>query len=108
MKKWYQLIFAVLELLQITDLIKPYGAVEDVRLIRDKVTGESRGFAFVDFSSVLETQQFMSYTKGLISIDGVTVHIDWGRQLPNAPPPKPYYQPQVPTEYKDWICPQVF
>jgi hypothetical protein len=45
--------------LQIADNIKVYCPVEEIRLIRDKVTGESRGFAFVDFRTVEEAQAVM-------------------------------------------------
>ena len=34
----------------ITSFLKVFGAVDDVRVVRDKETGESRRFAFVDFT----------------------------------------------------------
>lgn len=36
--------------------LKVYGAIEELRLIRDRQTGESRGFAFVDFFSIEEAK----------------------------------------------------
>ena len=36
---------------QLDDLFAPHGTVESVRVITDKVTGQSRGFGFVEMST---------------------------------------------------------
>ena len=38
------------------DLFEQYGSVTEVRLVDDRMTGRSRGFAFVTFSSPAEGQ----------------------------------------------------
>ncbi|MBU1862441.1 MAG: RNA-binding protein [Candidatus Omnitrophica bacterium] len=34
----------------------PYGIVKSVRIVKDKFSGESRGFAFVEMATLIETQ----------------------------------------------------
>lgn len=77
-------------------MLKAFGPIEDVRLIRNKATGESRCFAFVDFATVEEAAAFMEYYGGLLELDERTVQMDFSRQK------------EHPTgEYKDWLCAQV-
>ncbi|KAH8871306.1 RNA-binding protein isoform 2 [Schistosoma japonicum] len=40
----------------------------DVRVIKDKVTGISKGFGFVDFASVHEARRWMDYQKGVFRV----------------------------------------
>jgi len=42
---------------QLTDLFSPYGTVESVRVITDKITGQSRGFGFVEMTSAEEAKK---------------------------------------------------
>lgn len=84
---------------QILFTLKAYGPVNEVRLIRDKVTGESRGFAFVDFPSVEDATRFMEYHNMRLELDGRIVYMDYSRQ-------KEPHSGGAP-EHKDWICPQV-
>jgi RNA recognition motif-containing protein len=42
---------------QLTDLFSPYGTVESVRVITDKITGQSRGFGFVEMASAEEAKR---------------------------------------------------
>ena len=82
--------------LKLTDVLKAFGPIEDVRLIRNKATGESRCFAFVDFATVEEAAAFMEYYGGILELDERTVQMDFSRQK------------EHPTgEYKDWLCAQV-
>eukprot|EP01103_Thecamoeba_quadrilineata_P014515 TRINITY_DN4345_c0_g1_i1.p1 TRINITY_DN4345_c0_g1~~TRINITY_DN4345_c0_g1_i1.p1 ORF type:complete len:557 (-),score=98.62 TRINITY_DN4345_c0_g1_i1:1329-2999(-) len=91
----------------ITDHLKVFGPIEDVRLIRNKTTGESRGFAFVDFSTTEEAKNFMDYhlseNDGQIDIDGCTIQLDYSRQPPGT---SRAVAPRTATEFKDWICNQ--
>jgi RNA-binding protein 5/10 len=85
---------------QILYTLKAYGPVNDVRLIRDKVTGESRGFAFVEFPSVDDAQRFMEYHHNTrLEIDGRIVYMDYSKQKDS--------NHHHNSEYRDWICPQV-
>ena len=40
----------------LSDMFAPYGTVESARVITDKITGQSRGFGFVEMSSEGEAQ----------------------------------------------------
>lgn len=42
---------------QLEDLFAPFGQVESVRIITDRLTGQPRGFAFVQFANKDEGQQ---------------------------------------------------
>jgi RNA recognition motif-containing protein len=54
------------------ELFKSYGEVSNVSIIRDKYSGESRGFGFVEMSKKEEAQ------KAIAGISGTEVH---GRTL---------------------------
>ena len=36
---------------QLDDLVRPFGSATPAILIKDRITGQSRGFAFVEFSN---------------------------------------------------------
>ena len=38
------------------DLFKKFGDINSVKLIKDRETGRSKGFAFVDFANALQAQ----------------------------------------------------
>ena len=49
---------------QIRSLFEPYGAVERVSLRRDRDTGRSRGFAFVEMTNANEADQAIAGLNG--------------------------------------------
>ena len=49
---------------QIRSLFEPYGAVERVSLMRDRDTGRSRGFAFVEMTNANEADQAIAGLNG--------------------------------------------
>lgn len=70
-----------------------------VRLIRNKQTGEPRGFAFVDFQGIEDAINLMAYQNKTLFIDGRTVQLEYSTT------PAPVAAPGGGT-FKDWICPQ--
>jgi RNA recognition motif-containing protein len=46
------------------DLFEEYGTVTEVNLVNDRVTGRSRGFAFVTFSNAAEGQTAITALEG--------------------------------------------
>ena len=46
------------------DLFQEYGTVREVSLVNDRVTGRSRGFAFVTFSNAAEGQAAITALEG--------------------------------------------
>jgi RNA recognition motif-containing protein len=49
---------------QLSDLFTAHGSVESARVITDKFTGQSRGFGFVEMSTVEEAQKAISALNG--------------------------------------------
>jgi cold-inducible RNA-binding protein len=49
---------------EIQDIFSPFGTVQEVKLILDKMTGKSRGFAFVTLASDGEAERAMSQMNG--------------------------------------------
>ncbi|KAJ0023789.1 hypothetical protein NQD34_003688, partial [Periophthalmus magnuspinnatus] len=53
-----------------------------IRLIKDKQTGQNRGFAFVQLSSPLEASQLLTMLQGLqppLKLDGKTIGVDYAK-----------------------------
>ena len=44
----------------LSEMFAPYGTVESARIITDKITGQSRGFGFVEMSSEGEARNAIS------------------------------------------------
>lgn len=57
------------------NLFQEYGEIESVKLITDRYTGRSRGFAFVEMASEQEAQEAISALNGK-SIDGRELRVD--------------------------------
>jgi len=49
---------------QLSDLFTPFGAIESVKIITDKYTGNSKGFGFVEMSSREEGEKAISELNG--------------------------------------------
>lgn len=81
-----------------------FGAVVEVRLVKDKTTGEPRGFAFVDYATPQEAQSVIDQTRAVVTIDGVNATLDYAYAKPTAPPP-PKFEPL--DAKSDWVCPKV-
>jgi cold-inducible RNA-binding protein len=56
-------------------LFKEFGEIESVKLITDRYTGRSRGFAFVEMASEQEAQEAISNLNGK-SVDGRELRVD--------------------------------
>lgn len=55
-----------------------YGAVKDIRLIRDKFTGMSRGFCFVEYFAVESAiAAYEAVTKRPTRIDGRVIKVSY-------------------------------
>ena len=49
---------------QLNELFAPHGAVESVRVITDKFTGQSRGFGFVEMTTAEEANKAIEALNG--------------------------------------------
>uniref|UniRef100_A0A672ZNS7 RNA-binding protein 5-like n=1 Tax=Sphaeramia orbicularis TaxID=375764 RepID=A0A672ZNS7_9TELE len=68
----------------ILNILAPYAnlSVGNIRLIKDKQTGQNRGFAFVQLSSPLEASQLLTILQGLqppLKLDGKTIGVDYAK-----------------------------
>jgi cold-inducible RNA-binding protein len=67
------------------DLFGQAGTVKDVALIQDRVTGKSRGFAFVTMTTDQEAANAISQLNGK-SIEGRTISVSEARPREERPP----------------------
>ncbi|XP_058488053.1 RNA-binding protein 5-B-like [Solea solea] len=68
----------------ILNILSPYAnlSVGNIRLIKDKQTGQNRGFAFVQLSSPLEASQLLTILQSLqppLKLDGKTIGVDYAK-----------------------------
>ncbi|GMH45124.1 hypothetical protein BSKO_13081 [Bryopsis sp. KO-2023] len=72
--------------------------IESIRIMRDRITGQSRGFAFVDFASVDDARKVMDGGfSGPVEIDGCRLHMEYS----SAPLPA---KPSSGSAHLDWVC----
>ncbi|GHU15636.1 RNA-binding protein [Spirochaetia bacterium] len=63
------------------NLFAQYGTVESVKIITDRDTGNSKGFAFVEMSSDAEAQAAISGTNG-VELDGRAIKVNEAMDKP--------------------------
>ena len=69
------------------DLFEQHGAVNEVHLMMDKMTGKSRGFAFVTMNDDTQAKAAMSATNGH-ELNGRALNVNEAR--PREERPRPY------------------
>jgi RNA recognition motif-containing protein len=76
---------------QLQEIFAAHGTVASVRMIADKSTGHSRGFAFVEMSSEAEARKAMEAVNG-IRLEGRTLAVNdayanawWSRKQERRP-----------------------
>jgi RNA recognition motif-containing protein len=67
---------------QLRELFEPYGALESVRIINDRMTGRSKGFGFVEFESPESASEAIAQVNGK-EVDGRSLVVNEAR--PQAP-----------------------
>ncbi|EGC33747.1 hypothetical protein DICPUDRAFT_154195 [Dictyostelium purpureum] len=72
---------------RLSDFIKIYGAYESIEVRYDRTTGDSKGYAFVNYKTIDEATEILKLTEGSINIDGHGVLLSYGH----------------PGDY-DWLC----
>ena len=66
---------------QLRSLFETYGAVEKVTLVRDRDTGQPRGFAFVEMTNDSEAQSAIAGLNGT-TVGGRAVNVNEARPRP--------------------------
>jgi cold-inducible RNA-binding protein len=64
---------------QLNELVKPFGNASPAVVIKDKVTGQSRGFAFVEFKSDDEARAAIAGLHGK-EVDGSVLKVNEAKQ----------------------------
>jgi RNA recognition motif-containing protein len=67
---------------QLQDIFASHGTVESARVITDKVTGQSRGFGFVEMSSGGEAQKATQALNGT-QLEGRTLVVNEAKPMAN-------------------------
>jgi cold-inducible RNA-binding protein len=68
----------------LTSIFSQYGAVERVNMVTDRMTGQPRGFAFVEMSNRNEAETAMSHLNGS-DLHGRTLSVNEARPKSDAP-----------------------
>ena len=63
---------------QFTDLLTPFGKAEKVGIAKDKATGESRGFGFVEFADPAEANAAIAALNGKV-VEGQALKVNEAR-----------------------------
>ncbi|MEM1008903.1 MAG: RNA-binding protein [Myxococcota bacterium] len=61
-----------------------YGVITEAKVIRDRLTGRSRGFGFVTFAESEAAQQAMQHMNEN-TLDGRTIRVDLAKEKDRAP-----------------------
>jgi RNA recognition motif-containing protein len=72
--------------LQLRDLFGQSGTIVDLKVVMDRETGRSRGFAFVEMSSADEARQAISELNGR-ELDGRTLKVNEAEERGSRPRP---------------------
>ena len=68
------------------EIVKPYGTATTAEVVKDRVTGMSKGFAFVEFASDDEARTTIAALDGK-NMNGQTVVVNEARSRKEAPKP---------------------
>jgi len=69
---------------KLAEIVKPYGAAASAEVVKDKVTGASKGFAFVEFASDEEARATITALNGK-DMNGQAVVVDAAKSKKDAP-----------------------
>ncbi len=70
---------------RLKELFEAYGHVDNVKIVKDKITGQSRGFAFVEMSNSTDAQKAIDEVNGS-DVEGRTLLVNEARpQEPRQP-----------------------
>jgi len=68
---------------EVKDVFKEYGEVTFVKVIKDRDTGRSKGFGFVEFSTVEDAVRAKEAMDGA-EVDGRTIKVDYAQEKKEA------------------------
>ena len=71
---------------ELTSLFTQYGTVDTVSVVTDRMTGQARGFAFVEMADAAEADAAMSALNGT-ELNGRTLNVNEARPKTDGPRP---------------------
>jgi transformer-2 protein len=75
---------------EIHNLFARYGKIDNIQLIRDPMTRDSRGFCFVYYCNIVDAKSARNECNGL-EVDGRRIRVDYSlTSRPNSPTPGQY------------------
>jgi RNA recognition motif-containing protein len=72
---------------QLADMFDPFGIVISFRIARDRATGESKGFGFVELATEKARKKAIAAVNGKV-LDGRTIEVRQAKVPPKAAKPK--------------------
>jgi RNA recognition motif-containing protein len=69
---------------QLADMFDPFGIVISFRIARDRATGESKGFGFVELATEKARKKAIAAVSGKV-LDGRTIEVRQAKVPPKAP-----------------------
>lgn len=73
---------------ELRSIFEPYGEIARIRIMTDRDTGRSRGFAFVEMANDEEATKAISALNGK-ELDGRTLNVSEARPKPERTGPRP-------------------
>ncbi|OZJ05586.1 hypothetical protein BZG36_01723 [Bifiguratus adelaidae] len=78
-----------------------HASFETVRVVKDRSTGQSRGFAFVKFTSVEHARQFIEPNYPIITMKSLRIKIDYSRHEYYDDSARQAVLPPIPSDVND-------
>lgn len=72
-----------LEWQELKDIFKEYGEVVYVKIIKDRETGKSKGFGFIEFSNIEDAKKAKD-AMDWAEVDGRVINVDYAQERQTA------------------------
>ena len=69
---------------KLAEIVKPFGSATSAEVVKDRVTGASKGFAFVEFASDAEAQATITALNGK-DMNGHVIVVNEAKSKKDAP-----------------------
>ncbi|KAE9455636.1 hypothetical protein C3L33_12464, partial [Rhododendron williamsianum] len=77
---------------KLKEAFSPFGQLVEAKVVTDRVSGRSKGFAFVTFATLEEAEQARKEMNAKF-LDGWVIFVDPAKPREHRPPPQPESQP---------------
>ncbi|PSS23746.1 Glycine-rich RNA-binding protein [Actinidia chinensis var. chinensis] len=77
---------------KLREAFSPFGQLLDAKVVMDRVSGRSKGFAFVTYATIEEAEQARKEMNAKF-LDGWVIFVDPAKPREPRPPPQPEPQP---------------